>query len=85
MPGDSILAPVIPGTGGNEDAGAGLLAAVGGYLAGLFGGMLLVELFSTNTHDKSMEAAMTGAFVVGPLMAVLSVVVLLVVRARRNH
>lgn len=49
--------------------GLALVAAMGGYIAGLFGGMLLVEDFSSNAHDKSMEAAMTGAFVIGPLMA----------------
>lgn len=36
-----------------------------------------IELFSSNTHDKSMEAAMTGAFVGGPLIAVLSMIAIL--------
>jgi hypothetical protein len=65
--------------------GLALLAASGGYLVGLFGGMGLVELFSSNQHDKSMEAAMTGAFVIGPLMAVVAVVVLLIFRARPDR
>ena len=60
------------------------LAAIGGYLVGFFGGMGLIELFSSNQHDRSMEAAMTGAFVVGPLLAVLAVVVVLVFRTRRT-
>lgn len=42
-----------------------------GYLVGLFGGLGLVLLLSNNQHDRSMEAAMTGAFVVGPLTALL--------------
>ncbi|HSB44476.1 MAG TPA: hypothetical protein VLD60_05655 [Nitrospira sp.] len=63
--------------------GLAVLAAIGGYLIGLFGGMLLVETFSSNQHDKSVEAAMTGAFVVGPLMAVVAVIVLLIFRSRR--
>lgn len=65
--------------------GLALLAAMGGYIAGLFGGMLLVEVFSSNTHDKSMEAAMTGAFVIGPLMALVAVIVVLVMRSRRSE
>jgi hypothetical protein len=65
--------------------GFAVLAAIGGYLVGLFGGMLLIETFSSNQHDKSVEAAMTGAFVAGPLMAVVAVIVLLVFRSRRTH
>ena len=42
-----------------------------GYVIGLFGGLGLVLLLSSNEHDRSMEAAMTGAFVVGPLFAVV--------------
>ena len=51
-----------------------LLEAIGGYLVGLFGGMLLAEVFSSNTHDTSVEAAMTGALVFGPLMALIVVI-----------
>jgi flagellar biogenesis protein FliO len=40
--------------------------------------MLMVNLFSSNTHDKSLEAAMTSFFVYGPLAAVLSFIVTLV-------
>ena len=42
-----------------------------GYAVGLFGGIGLVYMLSSNQHDRSMEAAMTGAFVVGPLTALL--------------
>ena len=49
-----------------------LLETIGGYLVGLFGEMLLTEVFSSNTHDTSVEAAMTGAFVFGPLMALIA-------------
>jgi hypothetical protein len=65
--------------------GLSLLAAIGGYLVGLFGGMLLVETFSSNTHDKSMEAGMTGAFVFGPLMAVVAVIATVAFRSRRSR
>jgi hypothetical protein len=61
-----------------------VLAAIGAHLVGLFGGMVLIETFSSNTHDKSVEAAMTGAFVFGPLEAVLAVITLLVFRSRHS-
>lgn len=63
----------------------GILAAVGGYVFGLFGGMVLIENVSSNTHDRSLEAAMTGAFVIGPAMAVLAVIVILVYRISRSR
>ena len=65
--------------------GLAILAALGGYLIGLLSGMFLVEAFSSNRHDRSLEAAMTGAFVIGPLMAVVAVIVAVVIRSRRAH
>jgi divalent metal cation (Fe/Co/Zn/Cd) transporter len=62
--------------------GLSLLAAIVGYFVGFFGGVLLVETFSSNPHDKSVEAAMTGAFVVGPLMATVSVIATVIYRSR---
>ncbi len=64
--------------------GLSLLAAIGGYLLGLFGGMLLIETFSSNSHDKSVEAAMTGAFVFGPLVAIVTVILTLLFRSHRS-
>ena len=55
--------------------GFGVLWAVPAYLVGAFGGGYLVSLLSSNTHDRSMEAAMTGAFVLGPLSAFAGFVV----------
>ena len=55
--------------------GLGLAGAVGGYLLGALVGYLLIGTFSGNTHDRSVEAAMTGAFVVGPFGAVIGFVV----------
>lgn len=60
-----------------------LLAAIGGYVMGLIGGIMAIETFSPNTHDKSFEAAMTGAFVVGPVMAIIAVTVVLITHYRR--
>jgi uncharacterized membrane protein YeaQ/YmgE (transglycosylase-associated protein family) len=50
----------------------GLLWAGAGYVIGAFCGGYLVSRFSANTHDRSIEAAMTGAFVIGPIIAILA-------------
>ena len=54
--------------------GIGLVSAVVGYLVGAFGGGYLVSVLSSNSHDRPVEAAMTGAFVTGPLLAVAAVI-----------
>lgn len=54
--------------------GLAFLIAVGGYAAGVFLGIGLVNLFSSPKPDKSMEAVMTGFFYVGPGLAILSFV-----------
>ena len=41
--------------------------AVIAYALGALAGCGLVTTLSSNVHDKSVEAAMTGAFVSGPL------------------
>ena len=53
----------------------GVLGGVLGYVLGAFGGGFLVSVLSSNTHDRSVEAAMTGAFVLGPLAAVAGALV----------
>ena len=63
--------------------GLAVLAAIGGYVIGLFGGMILIETVSSNVHDKSIEAAMTGAFVIGPFVSVVAVIVVVVFRSRQ--
>lgn len=59
---------------------AGVLA---GYLVGAFGGGVLIDALSANTHDRSVEAAMTGAFVTGPLGALVGLIAALLL-ARKN-
>jgi cation transporter-like permease len=54
--------------------GVGVLCAIGGYLLGALVGYFLIAAFSGNTHDRSVEAAMTSAFVVGPFSAVIAFV-----------
>lgn len=50
--------------------GLGLIYALGGYLITAVVGYFLIGQFSSNTHDRTVEAAMTSAFVLGPLGAV---------------
>jgi hypothetical protein len=52
--------------------GFGILWGIVGYLCGAFGGGWLVAQTSSNTFDRDMEAAMTGAFVIGPLVGVIA-------------
>ncbi|MGE5412786.1 MAG: hypothetical protein ACM3NW_01325 [Syntrophomonadaceae bacterium] len=53
----------------------GLACGVGGYLLAALGGYFLIAWTSSNVHDRSVEAAMTGVFVVGPFAAVVAFVV----------
>jgi hypothetical protein len=52
--------------------GHGLLWGLGGYLLFAVVGYFLIGTLSSNVHDRSVEAAMTGVFVLGPLGAVLA-------------
>lgn len=63
--------------------GLALLAAVGGYAVGLFAAMTLIERFSSNQYDRSLEAAMTSALVVGPLTGLLSAGLVVAYRTAR--
>jgi Na+/proline symporter len=55
--------------------GVALLYAVGGYLVSAMANYFLVAQLSSNVHDRSVEAAMTSAFVWGPLGAVVAFIV----------
>jgi NhaP-type Na+/H+ or K+/H+ antiporter len=48
-----------------------VFGAAAGYIAGAVLGYLLVNLLSPNQHDRELEAAMTGAFFSGPILAIL--------------
>ncbi|MCC6713659.1 MAG: hypothetical protein IT496_00350 [Gammaproteobacteria bacterium] len=52
-----------------------LVVALAAYLAGAFGGGALLLQYSSNTHDRGLEAAMTGAFVFGPVAAIIGFLV----------
>lgn len=61
----------------------GLLWAVPLYVVAAGSGFFAINALSGNTHDREIEAAMTGAFVVGPLGACVGFVIG-VVRSRRQ-
>ena len=48
-----------------------ILGLVLGFAAGTAIGATLISLFSGNTHDKSVEMAMTSIFVTGPIGAII--------------
>jgi len=52
-----------------------LLCAVLFYVAGAAGGGFLISALSSNSHDRSLEAAMTGLFVAGPLAALAGLII----------
>lgn len=60
-----------------------LSVALIAYLAGAFGGGAMLLEFSSNAHDRSLEAAMTGAFVFGPAAAIVGFLIAYL-RARRR-
>jgi len=64
--------------------GIGLLCAVGGYIIAAFAGYWLIEWFSSNTHDRSLEAAMTSVFACGPFGAVIGFIVGVIVGGRSS-
>ena len=63
----------------------GLVCAAGGYALGASAGYVLIQWFSSNMHDRSVEAVMTAAFVFGPLGAVIGFVVGFVLGGRRSR
>jgi Na+/proline symporter len=62
--------------------GLALVYAIGGYVLAAGIGYFLIQQFSTNVHDRDLEAAMTGAFVAGPIGAVAAFVIGLLRRGR---
>jgi hypothetical protein len=63
--------------------GLALVFAVGGYILAAGLGYFLIRQFSANVHDRDLEAAMTGAFVAGPIGAMVAFVIGFV-RSRRG-
>jgi hypothetical protein len=55
--------------------GIGILGCLLGYLVAAIAGYFLIGILSSNMHDRSVEAAMTSAFVVGPIGAIVGFIV----------
>ena len=55
-------------------------AGIGGYLVGAFAGGYLLTILTSNTHDGSVEGAMTGAFVIGPIVGLITAMTVFVRR-----
>ena len=54
--------------------GVAFIAGIVGYAIGFPLSMWAVNIFSTNTHDASLEATMTAAFVYGPCIALIAAI-----------
>lgn len=63
--------------------GIGLLCGIAGYIVVAFAGYFLVEQFSSNVHDRSMEAGMTSIFFFGPVGGLMAFVAGFVMGRRR--
>lgn len=61
-----------------------LIGLVAGYLTGAGAGAALVQLLSANSHDKSVELAMTALIVTGPIGAVIGLIIGLVAAGKRK-
>lgn len=48
-----------------------IVGAMAGYVGFALCGYMAVELLSSNSHDRSVEAAMTAFFVAGPIGAIV--------------
>lgn len=64
--------------------GIALLFAMAGYLVVAIASYFLVGMFSSNTHDRSVEAAMTSVFFYGPAGALVAFVVGFIRGGRAN-
>ena len=64
-----------------------LLGLVLGYVVGAAAGAFLVEMMSTNSHDKAQEVAMTAFFFTGPIGAVVGLLggIVWALRARQRR
>ena len=63
--------------------GIGLLYGIGGYFLVAVASYFLIQEFSSNQHDRSVEAAMTSVFFLGPIGGVIAFIVG-VIRGRGN-
>ena len=62
-----------------------LLGVPAGYLAFAFAGYWAIQLFSSNAFDRSLEASMTAAFVIGPAGALVGFIAGLVFGGKKRQ
>ena len=55
-------------------AGIALLTGIAGYIVIAAMSYFLISKFSSNGHDRSVEASMTSLFVYGPLGLILALI-----------
>ena len=55
--------------------GIGFLVGLAGYLILAFSSYFLIGKFSSNGHDRGVEASMTSIFVFGPLGFIVSFII----------
>ena len=56
-----------------------------GFAVGAMACAVLISLLSGNTHDKSVEMAMTAAFVGGPIGAIVGLVAGMMWKPRQSR
>lgn len=64
-----------------------LMAVLGlliGYPIFAFAGYWIIQLFSGNTFDRSLEASMTAVFAIGPLGAIVGLIAGLIMASHRR-
>ncbi|MEO8005674.1 MAG: hypothetical protein ABI771_12255 [Betaproteobacteria bacterium] len=64
--------------------GIGVLCGIGGYLLAAVAGYFLIEVLSSNGHDRSVEAGMTSVFFFGPLGGLIAFIVGVIFGGRRT-
>ena len=58
-----------------KNFGIGLLIGIVGYFVLAFLSYFLIGKFSSNGHDRSVEASMTSVFVYGPIGFIISFII----------
>lgn len=58
-----------------KNVGIGLLAGIIGFVVMAFLGYFLIGKFSSNGHDRGVEASMTSIFVFGPAGFIISFII----------
>ena len=58
-----------------KNFGIALLIGIAGYFVMAFLSYFLIGKFSSNGHDRSVEASMTSIFVFGPIGFIISFIV----------